>query len=367
MGFIQSCLKYLKYCLRMAFIITNNIYCIPTHLAWMTFFWPLKRYYITLWLAIESQLYEWLLTMVSIWCYSAGYNVVEMGDDISIISEDEALFMYNHQSTADVPLIMCTMTSKKKSTKTMMWIMDTLFKWTNFGWVSQIHKDFFIVSGKQAREDAISRLKSHLLEFYVPYKLKWIVLFPEGGFLRKRKLVAQSYAKKNGLPHLERVSLPRVGALQTILETLNTPKTIEDNNLNLKSSEECHKHMKYIVDVTIAYTNGKPLDIFDILIGRSEPRDTVFHYRVYSVSQLPEKNSEIATWMYDRYAEKDEMLESYYRTGVYPDKDYTQFRKMKSRKLPTDYTYFILLHLFFIASSLFHLSLLSSLWSLFVA
>ena len=72
--FIQSCLKYLKYCLRMAFIITNNIYCIPTHLAWMTFFWPLKRYYITLWLAIESQLYEWLLTMVSIWCYSAGYN-----------------------------------------------------------------------------------------------------------------------------------------------------------------------------------------------------------------------------------------------------------------------------------------------------
>ena len=44
--------------------------------------------------------------------------------------------------------------------------------------------------------------------------------------------------------------------------------------------------MKYIVDVTIAYTNGKPLDIFDILIGRSEPRDTVFHYRVYSVSQV---------------------------------------------------------------------------------
>ena len=63
----------------------------------------------------------------------------------------------------------------------------------------------------------------------MPLNRKWMVLFPEGGFLRKRKAVSQRYAQKNGLPLLEHVSLPRVGALHAIMETVG-PKAVANNN-----------------------------------------------------------------------------------------------------------------------------------------
>lgn len=56
-----------------------------------------------------------------------------------------------------------------------------------------------------------------------------MVLFPEGGFLRKRKAVSQKYAAKNNLPKLNHVSLPRVGALQTIMRTVG-PQGVANNN-----------------------------------------------------------------------------------------------------------------------------------------
>lgn len=69
------------------------------------------------------------------------------------------------------------------------------------------------------------------MESYVPLNRKWIVLFPEGGFLRKRKAVSQKYAQKNGLPLLENVSLPRVGALNAIMDTIG-PKAVANNNIS---------------------------------------------------------------------------------------------------------------------------------------
>lgn len=47
------------------------------------------------------------------------------------------------------------------------------------------------------------------------------MLFPEGGFLRKRRETSQLFAKKNSLPHLTHVTLPRLGATHVILKTLS--------------------------------------------------------------------------------------------------------------------------------------------------
>lgn len=69
----------------------------------------------------------------------------------------------------------------------------------------------------------------HIMESYIPRKRKWMVLFPEGGFLRKRRAVSQRYARKNELPVLQHVSLPRVGALKAIMTTVG-PNTLANNN-----------------------------------------------------------------------------------------------------------------------------------------
>lgn len=57
-----------------------------------------------------------------------------------------------------------------------------------------------------------------------------MVLFPEGGFLRKRLEISQKYAAKNNLPLLKNVTLPRVGALKAIMEVIPAQTSIANNN-----------------------------------------------------------------------------------------------------------------------------------------
>lgn len=66
-----------------------------------------------------------------------------------------------------------------------------------------------------------------------------MVLFPEGGFLCKRRETSQKYAKKNNLPILENVTLPRVGAMQTIFDTLGpvSSRDAQDQQLNNRPSK----------------------------------------------------------------------------------------------------------------------------------
>jgi lysophosphatidylglycerol acyltransferase 1 len=63
-----------------------------------------------------------------------------------------------------------------------------VFKYTNFGIISWFHEDFFILAGKAARESSLENLRSHLERSFAKKERKYLVLFPEGGFLRKRKV-----------------------------------------------------------------------------------------------------------------------------------------------------------------------------------
>lgn len=74
------------------------------------------------------------------------YPVVEVGDDITPALDQRTLVLVNHQSTADVPMLMSLFNTKQEVLPNIMWIMDKVFMYTNFGIVSMIHQDFFIGS-----------------------------------------------------------------------------------------------------------------------------------------------------------------------------------------------------------------------------
>lgn len=57
---------------------------------------------------------------------------------------ERTLVLFNHQSTSDVPLIMAAFNSRQNLSDNIMWIMDHVFRLTNFGIVSWAHGDFFI-------------------------------------------------------------------------------------------------------------------------------------------------------------------------------------------------------------------------------
>jgi lysophosphatidylglycerol acyltransferase 1 len=87
-----------------------------------------------------------LLTILIILLLILTFLVIEQGDDINRIIRDRTLVIANHQSTGDVPMLMTTFNTKPNVLPNLMWIMDRIFKFTNFGIVSILHHDFFIVS-----------------------------------------------------------------------------------------------------------------------------------------------------------------------------------------------------------------------------
>ncbi|KAJ8933195.1 hypothetical protein NQ318_012078 [Aromia moschata] len=66
-------------------------------------------------------------------------------------------------------------------------------------------------TGKDKRDKSLQALAQHLLDTYVPLKRKWLVLFPEGGFLRKRKAISHQYAAKMNLPGSRTFHCPELG------------------------------------------------------------------------------------------------------------------------------------------------------------
>ena len=89
-----------------------------------------------------------------------------------------------------------------------------------------------------------------------------------------------------------------------------------------------------IVDMTIAYPEGKPLDIQSIVTGWRKPCNTHVHYRSWDVKvthicnltsmvlcsyqifqELPKTSGELFNWMVNLYQQKEQMLDEYYKTG----------------------------------------------------
>ncbi|KAK4886386.1 hypothetical protein RN001_002657 [Aquatica leii] len=344
-----------KAILRLCLILINNVYCIPTYVVWMVLLSPLRKIHPDTYWKIEGYFFHWLLAMVSMWSWSAGYEVMEMGDDISNCLDEKTLVIANHQSTADVPLLMALFNTKKQVLPNIMWIMDKHFKYTNFGIVSVIHQDFFIMAGKQYRDRSLSDLITHLLLSYIPRKRKWTVLFPEGGFLRKRKGVSQKYAMLNNLPILNNVSLPRVGALQAIMQTIG-PQGVANNNSKPVNADKINKldRLSWVLDITIAYPNGEPLDLPTIILGHKQPCQTIMFYRLYRCDELPHDTEALTHWLYSRFEEKEKMLDSFYKTGTIPVSHYSS-NPIPPNVIAQDYLRFIILHIFFITSTYLHL------------
>ena len=90
--------------------------------------------------------------------------------------------------------------------------------------------------------------------------------------LRNRKAVSQEFAKKQDLPRLEHVLLPRIGALDVVMKVLGPDTDLAEED-----------KIQRIVDVTIAYPEGKPLDIPTVVLGWRNPCKTHLHFRSWDV------------------------------------------------------------------------------------
>jgi hypothetical protein len=112
------------------------------------------------------------------------------------------------------------------------------------------------------------------------------------------------YLHKNaahiGFSELNNVTLPRIGAMEAIMDTLAPPAVhaTEDSPLYQSGDEEHvpnhviipeEPYLKYVLDITIAYPKNSPLGLFDIVTGIKEPSETFFYYRIYDTKTVSPK------------------------------------------------------------------------------
>ena len=96
------------------------------------------------------------------------------------------------------------------------------------------------------------------------------------------------FAKKNDLPMLEYCTLPRTGALEVILDVLG-PRATKVHGSSHNGGYSITHHTSAITkicDVTIAYPEGKPLDLFQIIAAFRPPCTTHVHYRIFDVKDV---------------------------------------------------------------------------------
>jgi len=339
--------------LRIIWVTINNLYAIPASLIWLFLLSPIHLISPQLYNEVEEVFFSWLLSMVACWTWSAGYQVAESGADLDLLKQEKLLIMPNHQSTADVPLLMTIFSARVGFCNKVMWIMDRVFKFTNFGVISWMHDDFFILAGKANRDSSLIRLREHLSKVFLPKNRKYLVLFPEGGFLRKRKEISQQFAKKKDLPMLEHCTLPRTGALDVIMASLGPRREEEEgehkdeSSENISNSEDC---IQKIVDVTVAFPEGRPLDLQTIVTGWRPPCVTHVHYRVFDSRDLPKSSEDLFMWMVKLYQEKEEMLGKYYETGQFPY-DHFGCGALPPKLVHHDPLRFLVIHTFFLFSN----------------
>lgn len=188
------------------------------------------------------------------------------------------------------------------------------FKPTNFGLVCISHGDFFIAKDSftngSLKDQALKHPDRNLL-----------VLFPEGGFWRKRLEGSNRYALKNGLPMTRYVTHPRFGAFKDLIDP---------------SVDVTH-----IVDATLLYDDIKnPLSILDIALGnRKEP--AILNFKVYERSKI----NPTEEWLRNIWLEKDKLLQQYYEDR---GRVYKRFEgSLRAAKL--DWLKVLSVHLFYLS------------------
>ncbi|VDP07560.1 unnamed protein product [Soboliphyme baturini] len=257
------------------------------------------------------------------------------GDDLDKYRNERCLVIVNHQSTADVPLLVTLFSVKRPGVSSTLWILDSMFKWTNFGLISQIHGDFFIRESTNDGRYSTDQLRKHLENKYWSRDRRWIVLFPEGGFLYKRRTKSQLFALKNNYPVLENVTLPRIGAAKAILDVCakqsKRREFSNDHVLNaLFLKDICVPHLlfrsdprpplTYLIDLTLGYSAGMPLSLFNIISCSQRHSRIELHCRVHPISEIQfEQDADLLHYMYDRWVQKEELLTQFYEKGSFAE------------------------------------------------
>ena len=113
------------------------------------------------------------------------------------------------------------------------------------------------------------------------------------------------------------------------------------------------KTLKWVIDMTVGYPGANPYNSHGMFVGYWPPHQIEIHYRVYPIDEVPQDKEGLTKWMYERYQEKEVLLQEFYTKSKPLDESDDKKRYMtrvKRHDLEVDVIVAILYHLLHLCS-----------------
>lgn len=295
-------------CFNATFILINVNQWLGAPLYW------LNRQAFWAWIARSKQ--DFAVQVVGVCQWFAPTEVVFSADascaDEIAVGEDglltntfapRAIVISNHQIYADWLYIWWAAYASRMHGALYIILKDSL-KWIPVvGWGMQFF-GFIFMSRRWETDRARLEHRLKQLERETDWPM-WLLLYPEGTNLSANtRPRAQAYADKIGAPKLEHVLLPRSTGMRYCVANLR-------------------KSVDFIYDCTVAYepsargaVAAEQYTLRSIFFQSRPPKRVHMHWRKIPIAGVPcDDEKAFEQWLYDRWVEKEYMLEQYHAQG----------------------------------------------------
>ena len=211
----------------------------------------------------------------------------------SIPKSESALVISNHCSFLDFCMVHSVSMRCNMIGNCRYFSKDSIKYMPFFGWGMYLAGFIFLKRNWAKDQRNINATFKTLIKNRLPIHL---ISYLEGTRVSKTKIAeSHDYALKNNLPLLQYTLLPRSKGFAASVKGLRG------------------SHIDHVYDLTIAYYHykrgfGATPSLADYLLGRLNEYQFRVHANRFSMSEVPESDSEISQWLIKLYEAKNEML-----------------------------------------------------------
>lgn len=221
-------------------------------------------------------------------------RVVFSGDRVPV--QERVMVICNHRTEVDWMYIWNLACRKQRIGYVKYALKSSVRNAPLFGWAFYM-LEFLLLDRKWETDAPV--IASYLSTFQDRRDALWLVVFPEGTDYTEQKMVrSQKFSQEHGLPKLDNVLVPRTKGFYACVSQLRDS-------------------LDAVYDLSIAYNYRCP-SFVDNLFGIN-PAEVHINVRRVGVGEVPTSEEGSATWLYDAFHKKDQLLHQFKQQGTFPD------------------------------------------------
>lgn len=214
-----------------------------------------------------------------------GIQMIHTGDPTR---DENAFVIANHQAMVDIPALLSVARKAGYMQHTKWFVKYNLRYSPGVGWGMNFLDYIFVKRNWAADRERVLATFSNIRKSPFPF---WIVSFLEGTRATASKIKrSQTFAKKNNLPVLEHVMLPRAKGFTATMEGIEG-------------------RIAAIYDFTIAYEEIPAPNLLKVFFGKV--KRIHIHVKRFDAGDVPTSEEARSQWVLSRFLEKEERLKKF--------------------------------------------------------